>query len=65
MHRSRIVKYFLETNNNRLITKRIPSFSPKLNSYEFELKKRLKSDLEKLRNIIRIFSLAQPPVNRK
>jgi len=35
IHRSRIVKDFLETNNGRLITRRIPAYSPELNPDEF------------------------------
>lgn len=37
IHKSRIVNDFLETNNNRLITRRIPAYSPKLNPDEFVL----------------------------
>ena len=35
IHRSRIVKDYLETNNDRLITRRIPAYSPELNPDEF------------------------------
>jgi len=35
INRNRIVKYFLETNNDRLITRRIPAYSPELNPDEF------------------------------
>ena len=34
IHRSRIVKDFLETHNDRLITRRIPAYSPELNPDE-------------------------------
>ena len=35
IHRSRIVKDFLETHNDWLITRRIPAYSPKLNPDEY------------------------------
>ena len=35
IHRSRIVKDFLETHNDRLITRRIPPYSPELNLDEY------------------------------
>ena len=35
IHRSRIVKDFLETHNDRLITGRIPAYSPELNPDEY------------------------------
>ncbi len=35
IHRSRIVKDFLETNNDRLIIRRIPAYSPELNLDEY------------------------------
>ncbi len=35
IHRSRIVKDFLETNNDRLIIRRIPAYSPELNPDEY------------------------------
>jgi hypothetical protein len=36
IHRSRIVKDYLEPNNDRLITRRIPAYSPELNPDEFD-----------------------------
>lgn len=35
IHRSRIMKDYLETNNDRLITRRIPAYSPELNPDEY------------------------------
>ena len=91
IHRSRIVKDFLKTNNDRLITRRIPGYSPELNPDEYvwntlkyqelpnfcpanmdDLKNRvistmnkLKSDTEKLRNIIKGSSLPLPSIMGK
>ena len=91
IHRSRTVKDFLEMHNDRLITRRIPAYSPELNPDEFvwnalkyqelsnfcpvnmdELKSkviltmnRLKSNPEKMRNIIRGTSLPLPPIMGK
>ncbi|EQD55576.1 ISXoo2 transposase [mine drainage metagenome] len=87
IHRSTGVKAFLGAHNDRLITRRIPAYSPELNPDEFvwnalkyqelpnfcptnldDLKSkvtftmnRLKSDPQKLRNIIRGSSLPLPP----
>lgn len=91
IHRSRTVKDFLEMHSDRIITRRIPAYSPELNPDEFvwnalkyqelpnfcpvnmEVLKskviltmnKLKSDPEKMRNIIRGTSLPLPPIMGK
>ena len=91
IHRNGKVREYLGTHNDRLITRRISAYSPKLNPDELvwnalkyqelpnfcpeimdDLKNavtstmnKLKSNPERLRNIIRGSSLPLPPLNRK
>ncbi len=91
IHRSGKVREYLGTHNDRLITRRIPAYSPELNPDEFvwnapkyqelpnfcpesmdDLKNavtstmnKLKSNPERLRNIIRGSSLPLPPITGK